>query len=319
MSRFPKVTIGVPTYNRPELLRQALKRLVNQTYPNFEIVVSDNCSDDEQLIQSIVDEHHALGRIRLVRQKQNLGAIRNLKFLLDQATSPYFMWAADDDLLENTFVEKLVAALEADPSCALAMTSYDVEDETTQPSLKVEYRSHLRKLPNPRTFPRLLNYISQPEYYGKIRILWGLGRTDIFKKAFADSLRAVDNSQPLRWHQLPIEMRILSHGNLALIEETLFHAKMLRSSDGKKQSCGELGKMVKMCNESFAAYSRVVSETQLPWSQKFLLRLANSYQKLHSLVRIVPFYFLRDHMPDLANAIKYLWFKLLVNRKSKEV
>ena len=314
----PRVTIGVPTYNRPELLREALRRLVNQSYSNIEIVVSDNCSDDEALVKNIVDEHQASGKVRLVRQSKNLGAIRNLGFLLDQAQTPYFMWAADDDSLENTFVEKMVARLEADPTCALAMSSYDVADETTEPPILVEYCKHLRKLPHADTYRRLMNYVSQPEYYGKIRILWGLGRTEILKKAFAASMAAVDQSQPLRWHQLPIEMRILCHGNLAFVEETLFHAKMLRTSDGRKQSGGELGKMVKMCNESFSAYARVISESPLPWAQRFALRLANSFQKFHSLLRVVPFYFLRDHAPGLANAIKYLWFKVLVSQGSKE-
>jgi glycosyltransferase involved in cell wall biosynthesis len=314
-----KVTIGVPTYNRPELLREALKRLINQSYSNFEIVVSDNCSDDEALIKSIVEVHSATGKIRLVRQAQNLGAIRNLKFLLDQAQTPYFMWAADDDLLDNTFVEKLVAKLDSQPECALAMSNYDVTDETTDPQLVVEYGQHLRKLPNAQTYRRLMNYTAQPEYYGKIRILWGMGRTEIMKKAFAASLEAVDQSQPLKWHQLPIEMRILSHGDLALVDETLFHAKMLRTSDGKKQSSGELGKMIKMCNESFAGYSRVIAESGLPARQRLCLQTANSFQKFHSLMRVVPFYFLRDHAPGLANTIKYLWFKLLVSPGSKEV
>ncbi len=311
----PWVTVGIPTYNRPELLRRSLQRLASQTYKNFEILISDNCSVDEEAIRNVVEHHSQSLNIKYVRQHSNLGAIRNLKYLLDHAKHSYFMWAADDDFLEATFIEKMVGALEVDQDCVLAMPGYDVTDKTTDPIIKVVYTQYLKKLPAPDLFDRLWNYTTQPEYYGKIRILWGLGRTEVFRQAFAASLKALENPDLLKWHLLPIEMRILLHGNLKIVDEVLLHAEILPTSDGKRQSTGELKKMVTLCNESFLAYNKVIDEIPLPWTKKILLRTALNYQKAHSMIRVVPYYFLQDHFPSLARTIKYFWFKIFVGLK----
>ena len=78
----PLVSVGVMTYNRPEGLRQTLECITTQTYPNLEIIVSDNCSDGQEthtVVRSFMDKD---SRIRYYRQKTNLGACGNFKFVL---------------------------------------------------------------------------------------------------------------------------------------------------------------------------------------------------------------------------------------------
>ena len=43
-NRQPLVSVGIPTYNRPELLRRAIDSIVNQTYENLEVIISDNAT-----------------------------------------------------------------------------------------------------------------------------------------------------------------------------------------------------------------------------------------------------------------------------------
>jgi len=253
-------------------------------------------------------------RFRYVRQASNLGAILNLKFLLDHARHEYFMWAADDDLLEPTFIADLVRALEAEPQAALAMSGYDVVDQMSEPPITVSYLKHLVRLPAADRFRRLFNYVRQPEYYGKIRILWGLGRTRFMRLAFEDSLAALPEHQPPQWHLLPVEMRILTHGNLAMVEKNLFHSKILPSSDGKAQSAQSARGMSRMCRESFRAYRQVVREVNLRSWQKAWLYAALSWQEFHALGRVVPYYLLSGVAPKLGRRIKSLWFKILVGR-----
>lgn len=101
----PLVSVGVPTYNRPELLARALDCLVNQTYRNLEIIISDNASTDH-LVGVVAKRYCARdGRITYFRQPQNIGVARNFAFLLEQAKGEYFMWAADDDEWTPDFVE----------------------------------------------------------------------------------------------------------------------------------------------------------------------------------------------------------------------
>jgi len=99
----PLVTIGIPTYNRLDsYLKKAFSSALNQTYKNVEIIVSDNCSNDntEAFFQSISDPH-----LRYFRQNQNIGPINNYNYCLEQANGDYFLLLHDDDLIDEDFVE----------------------------------------------------------------------------------------------------------------------------------------------------------------------------------------------------------------------
>ena len=101
----PLVSVGIPTYNRPQLLVRALDSLLKQTYQNLEIVISDNASPDPK-VQEIADMYCAKdNRVRYVRNSENIGAIRNFWSVLNLCRGMYFMWAADDDEWESDFIE----------------------------------------------------------------------------------------------------------------------------------------------------------------------------------------------------------------------
>lgn len=102
----PLVTIGLPSYNRPEGLKRSLENATKQTYKNLEIIVSDNCSDDTMNIKAIVESYMENdNRIKFFRQQKNEGILFNFQFLLEKATGEYFMWLADDDEKHETCVE----------------------------------------------------------------------------------------------------------------------------------------------------------------------------------------------------------------------
>lgn len=104
----PLITVGIPTYNRADgYLQQALESAVGQTYPNLEIVVSDNCSTDdtEAVVKGFADP-----RIRYFRQAQNIKANDNFNFCLEQAEGDYFLLLHDDDMVDLDFVEACLKA-----------------------------------------------------------------------------------------------------------------------------------------------------------------------------------------------------------------
>lgn len=114
-----EVTVGVPVYNGADLIAESLDCLVNQTFRDIEILVFDNASTDgtQQIIEGFAARDP---RIRYVRRPENVGAIKNFIDPLDQATSPYFMWRAHDDLCSLDYIEKLVAGLKRTPGSKLA-------------------------------------------------------------------------------------------------------------------------------------------------------------------------------------------------------
>lgn len=105
------LTIGMPVYNNEKFVHDALESLLNQTYGNFEIIISDNSSTDNT--SKICLEYEKKDkRIRYIRQKENIGPHKNFRFVLEQARGEYFMWAATDDYWLPQFIEYNMKALE---------------------------------------------------------------------------------------------------------------------------------------------------------------------------------------------------------------
>ncbi len=101
----PLVTVGIPTYNRPEGLKRTLDCISSQSYGNLEILVSDNCSTNPEVrpVLSMFSEKDK--RVSYFIQPRNLSIVPNFQFLLDKAKGEYFMWAADDDFWDPDFIE----------------------------------------------------------------------------------------------------------------------------------------------------------------------------------------------------------------------
>ncbi len=108
------VTIGVPLYNGEATLRRCIDSLLAQTHSDCIIHIADDGSRDgsREVARTIVAEHP---QIRLTLHPANLGPAGNFGFLLEQATTEYFMWLAADDWVAATYVERTLAVLEARP------------------------------------------------------------------------------------------------------------------------------------------------------------------------------------------------------------
>jgi len=123
------VSVGLPTYNRPERLRKALDCLINQSYTNLEIIVSNDHSPNKDTYL-VLDEYSKRDpRITVYTQSQNLGIYANFYFVLQKATGKYFMYAQEDDLWEPDFINSLVSQLENHPEQAMAMSATNRIDE----------------------------------------------------------------------------------------------------------------------------------------------------------------------------------------------
>ncbi|OQA34682.1 MAG: GalNAc(5)-diNAcBac-PP-undecaprenol beta-1,3-glucosyltransferase [Betaproteobacteria bacterium ADurb.Bin341] len=104
------VSVGLASYNRPQLLRRAIDSIRAQSYRNLEILVSDNGSTDpevHELIKNFAQNDH---RVKFVLHPENRGAFFNFCWLLSQAKGEYFIWLADDDYWCDGFLESLMAS-----------------------------------------------------------------------------------------------------------------------------------------------------------------------------------------------------------------
>ena len=74
----PRVSIGLIVYNGSASVAFAIQSFIDQTFHDFELIISDNASSDET--EAICRNFASMdSRIRYIRQTQNIGAIANFK------------------------------------------------------------------------------------------------------------------------------------------------------------------------------------------------------------------------------------------------
>lgn len=115
----PLVTVGVPVFNGEQYLPITLNCLLEQDYPNLEIVISDNASTDKT--GDIAQEYAGLyPHLSYCRHSENKGSAVNFTSLIERAQGKYFMWAATHDKWSPGLISKAVQAMEANPEVVLS-------------------------------------------------------------------------------------------------------------------------------------------------------------------------------------------------------
>lgn len=119
MNPEPLVSIIIPTFNRADLLREAVDSALAQTYPNLEIILADNASTDGT--PALAAGYAKDARFRYVRNAGNIGMVRNWrKSLYEHAAGEWFLILSDDDLLVDPgYIKDAVALIGEFPKTAL--------------------------------------------------------------------------------------------------------------------------------------------------------------------------------------------------------
>ena len=123
----PTVSIGIPTYNRAALLAQTIKSVLHQSYQDYEIIVSDDCSSDNtaDVVRSFGD-----ARIRYHRTRDRLRVPGNWNECVRLAQGEFFALLPDDDVYCPEFLETMVAALRQVPDIGFSQCGfYNVNQE----------------------------------------------------------------------------------------------------------------------------------------------------------------------------------------------
>lgn len=117
----PLVSVIIPTYNRPDYLKEAIASVLQQSLQNFEIIVSDDCSDNnpQPLVEAFQDP-----RIRFRRNDKNLGIGWNSTYAFQGARGKYVASLNDDDIWHKDFLSTLVRPLEANLDLVIAFCDH---------------------------------------------------------------------------------------------------------------------------------------------------------------------------------------------------
>lgn len=112
MDKTPLVTVGIPVYNGDRYIKQAVMSVLNQTFRDLELIVTDDGSKDDTLniLKDIKDP-----RLKIVTDGTNHGIAYKLNQQIDMARGKYFFRMDADDMMFPYRLEKQVEVLNSKP------------------------------------------------------------------------------------------------------------------------------------------------------------------------------------------------------------
>ena len=129
------VSIIMPNYNGEKFIAETIESVLNQTYTNWELLITDDCSTDNSvnIINSYADKD---GRIKLLKNEKNSGAAQARNVALKEAKGKWIAFLDSDDMWLPEKLEKQIAFMTAN-GYKFSCTKYSHIDENSQPLHKV--------------------------------------------------------------------------------------------------------------------------------------------------------------------------------------
>lgn len=207
----PKVSIGLPVYNGERYLSQALEAILAQTYPDFELLISDNASTDRT--PEIVREYACTdSRIRYYRNEVNLGAANNFNRVFELARGTYFRWATADDLFAPDSLEQCIAVLDRCAEVVLCYPKTVLIDESGSPIRQYDDNLDLRF-----TSP-VERFMSAMKQMGLLNVQYGLIRSSALEKT------SLMGNYP--GGDIPLILELTLYGQFWEISQSRFYRRM---------------------------------------------------------------------------------------------
>jgi glycosyltransferase involved in cell wall biosynthesis len=115
-NNFPTFSILMVTYNSEKYVQKAIQSVLNSSFVNFELIISDDCSTDstETIINEFKDH-----RIKFFKQTINLGEYQNRNFCILKATGKYSLFIDGDDLIYPHGLEVMFHYTNRLPTCGM--------------------------------------------------------------------------------------------------------------------------------------------------------------------------------------------------------
>ena len=222
---WPKVTICVPVRNGACTIRRTLDSILAQDYPNFEVIVSDNCSDDDTA--SIVQEYAEQGVQYYFNPKLEEWGESNWNYILSLAEGQFIALYHADDLYTPAMVSRQVEFLMNHPKASAVFTKSQKIDDFDCP-----IRKGITRLPvelrgkEEFDFPELLNAVLKFGNFLTVPTL--MVRRESLDKAGSFDLKFCTAADIDLW------LRLSRLGTVGIIDEPL-HKYRISENQGSAQ------------------------------------------------------------------------------------
>jgi glycosyltransferase involved in cell wall biosynthesis len=125
-----KLTIAVPTYNRSEILRDNLENIFSIVDKNIQIVVSDNCSNDNT--EYVCKKYFSFNNFTYTKNDKNVGYDLNVLNCINNSLGDYIWFVADDDSITKSVFEEVLSAISGDNLAGLLIDATVIDPDTNK-------------------------------------------------------------------------------------------------------------------------------------------------------------------------------------------
>lgn len=223
VSKPPLVSICIPAYNSEKYIAETIKCVINQTYQNIELIISDDCSKDKtvEIIKSFSDP-----RIRLIEQKTNLGLGGNWNSLIPELKGEFVKLLCADDLITEDCIEKQVAIFTSDKYKTVSLVSCQIRLINSEGKLLFT-----KKFPFKSGFIKASSAINYNYIFGKNVI--GEPGAGLFKRIAFEKIGNYDASNSYLI-DLDFWFRVLLLGDLYVIPEPMASFRINKGAETTK-------------------------------------------------------------------------------------
>lgn len=203
-----QIDILMATYNGEKYLREQIESVLNQTYKNFRLIISDDCSTDKT--REIIKEYENKDeRITSYFQSKNLGYVKNFEFLLEKVQNDIYMLSDQDDVWNDTKVEHSYKKLK-ESDADLVFTDLEVVNE----NLETRY-------PSFNDYMKLSRKIKKYNKDYKMQYLYNCitGCTLMSKKKFLDKILPIPTYSKYAIHDTWIGLIVSVYGKVVYLDE----------------------------------------------------------------------------------------------------
>lgn len=203
-----QVDVLLATYNGEKYVAEQIDSILNQTYKNIHLIISDDCSKDNT--PEILKEYEQKDkRITVYIQPHNLGVVKNIEFLLKKVTNKLYMLSDQDDIWLSQKVEKSVEILKKE-NADLVFGDLEVVDQ----NLKTIYPSFGDYMLLNKKIKKYINSYRVNYLYNCVT-----GCTILSKKEFIEKILPIPTDSKYLIHDHWIGLIVALNGKLAYMPE----------------------------------------------------------------------------------------------------
>lgn len=206
-----QIDVLLATYNGEKYLKEQIESILNQSYKNIRLIISDDCSKDGT-VEIIKQYQQKDDRIILYEQPNNLGYVRNFEFLLTKVENEIYMLSDQDDVWKNDKIEKSYKKLKQEDA-DMVFTDVEIVDS----NLKQIYPSFNKYMKLERKIKKTSG-IERQYLYNCIT-----GCTIMSKKKFIEKIIPFPTNSKYLIHDMWMGLIVAMYGKLAYLDETTLY------------------------------------------------------------------------------------------------